>query len=83
MGSAVKWMGKGGMDMILHEEVREEVLEEQRVSSCRHHWMIETANGPTSTGICRNCREIKEFTNSLSEIERDFHDLQPAGRIDQ
>lgn len=69
--------------MILHEEVREEVLEEQLVSSCRHHWMIETANGPTSTGTCRNCREIKEFANSVSEIERDFHDLQPAGRINQ
>ena len=83
MGSAVKGWAKGGMDMILHEEVRGELLEEQQVSSCRHHWMIETANGPTSTGICRNCREIKQFTNSVSEIERDFHDLQPTGRIDQ
>ena len=69
--------------MILHEEVREEVFEAQRVITCRHHWMIEPANGPTSIGICRNCREIKEFTNSLTELDRDFPDLQPAGRIEQ
>ena len=69
--------------MILHEEVREEAFEAQRVITCRHHWMIEPANGPTSIGICRNCREIKEFTNSVAEIDRDFTDLQSAGRIDQ
>ena len=69
--------------MILHEEVREEAFEAQRVITCRHHWMIEPANGPTSIGICRNCREIKEFTNSVSELDRDFPDLQPAGRIER
>ena len=69
--------------MVLQEEVREEVLEAQQVITCRHHWMIEPANGPTSIGICRNCREIKEFTNSVAELDRDFPDLQPAGRIEQ
>jgi len=29
-----------------------------------HHWMIETANGPTSLGRCQKCRAKKEFINT-------------------
>ncbi len=32
---------------------------------CPHHWIIETANGPTSQGKCRLCREVREFSNSV------------------
>ena len=35
---------------------------------CAHHWVIEPANGPTSKGRCRRCRE-----------ERDFQNATPAG----
>ncbi len=31
---------------------------------CAHHWMIETSYGPTSIGVCRLCREEREFDNS-------------------
>lgn len=30
-----------------------------------HHWVIETANGPVSWGVCQICHEGKEFQNSI------------------
>ena len=66
--------------MVLNQEAIGEALEEQPVSSCRHHWIIETANGPTSYGVCRNCQESKLFHNSIVDLDRDLHDLQAAGR---
>lgn len=38
-------------------------LEEAPV--CRHHWVIEPANGRLSRGECRNCREVRSFENSI------------------
>ena len=76
-------MMQGGIDMVIQQEVIAEGLEEQPVSTCLHHWIIETANGPTSRGICRNCNESKLFNNSIVDLDRDFHDLQPAGRAAQ
>ena len=35
---------------------------------CRHHWIIESANGPASMGVCKICGEIKEFSNSPPEF---------------
>ena len=32
---------------------------------CCHHWDIETADGPISTGVCRKCLETREFKNSI------------------
>ncbi len=29
----------------------------------RHHWIIESANGPTSRGVCKLCGAEKEFDN--------------------
>jgi len=29
-----------------------------------HHWIIETANGPTSIGRCQKCRAKREFSNT-------------------
>jgi hypothetical protein len=34
---------------------------------CRHHWVIEPANGPTSQGECRKCGSQKTFRNILSD----------------
>lgn len=28
-----------------------------------HHWIIESANGPTSRGVCKLCGVEKEFDN--------------------
>ena len=32
---------------------------------CPHHWVIETANGPSSKGVCQICGEDREFQNSI------------------
>ena len=30
---------------------------------CRHHWLIQAADGPTSEGVCRICGETRAFKN--------------------
>ena len=30
-----------------------------------HWWIIDGADGPTSLGICRHCRQTRRFENSL------------------
>lgn len=32
--------------------------------TCVHHWIIDTANGPASLGVCEKCGDEKEFKNS-------------------
>ncbi len=34
---------------------------------CRHHWVIESASGPISRGVCRLCGTVKEFSNRLPD----------------
>ena len=41
------------------------VNEEENESECRHHWMIDSPNGPTSQGVCELCGERGEFKNSM------------------
>jgi len=36
-------------------------------TACRHYWIIETASGPTSRGVCKICGEEREFQNSWSD----------------
>tara|TARA_Y100000296_G_C5071984_1_gene205357 strand:+ start:343 stop:594 length:252 start_codon:yes stop_codon:yes gene_type:complete len=36
---------------------------------CIHHWVIETANGPTSKGVCGGCGAAKDFDNSIKMPE--------------
>ena len=35
---------------------------------CRHHWDIESPNGPKSRGICRHCGDEQEFSNTLPAL---------------
>ena len=35
---------------------------------CRHHWLIESPQGPTSMGICKLCGARKEFRNSAADF---------------
>ena len=37
----------------------------QESLDCRHHWIIEPANGRYSRGECRNCHEVRSFENSI------------------
>lgn len=39
--------------------------QEQAVSQCRHYWLVESPNGPTSQGVCKLCGERAEFRNSM------------------
>ena len=32
---------------------------------CVHHWQIDIANGPVSRGVCKLCKEVKDFENSV------------------
>ena len=42
-------------------EVEETTAE--TVSECRHHWVIQPADGPVSNGACQICGETREFKN--------------------
>jgi hypothetical protein len=37
-------------------------------STCRHHWIIEAPEGPTSKGVCKLCGEKKTFDNIVEEL---------------
>ena len=37
--------------------------DEPAVSTCRHHWVIQPADGPVSNGVCQVCGETREFKN--------------------
>ena len=32
-----------------------------------HHWSIESPNGSTSKGVCKNCGARKEFSNYIED----------------
>ena len=32
-------------------------------AECCHHWVIESAEGPTSKGVCKYCGSEREFLN--------------------
>ncbi len=32
---------------------------------CKHFWEIQPANGQTSKGVCKYCKEVKEFRNYI------------------
>ena len=36
--------------------------------ACTHHWVIESANGPSSGGVCQRCGGTREFKNSAEVI---------------
>ena len=40
-----------------------ELLGEPEAPSCRHHWVIQPATGPISSGVCQICDETREFQN--------------------
>ena len=36
---------------------------------CKHHWVIESANGPESSGQCRKCGAERLFANTVQRYE--------------
>ena len=68
--------------MVVHRETARAVTEEKAVATCCHYWIIETASGPVSLGVCRNCHESREFKNSVFDMDRDIHDPLPLVKSD-
>ena len=33
-----------------------------------HHWEIAPSNGATSNGICKKCKAIQQFSNSIGAV---------------
>lgn len=44
---------------------QEATLERVEQQECVHHWIISTADGPTSQGTCKRCGMKKEFYNYI------------------
>ena len=40
-----------------------EIDSTQSAAACRHHWVIQPADGPVSNGSCQACGETREFKN--------------------
>ncbi len=45
---------------------------------CRHHWVIQPADGPVSNGSCQVCGEIREFKNYVESAT--WGDSRIAGK---
>ena len=58
--------------MLLQQDLTLTPIETEIAVTCRHYWIIEPAEGPVSQGVCQNCQEIKEFQNSIIEVEKDY-----------
>jgi hypothetical protein len=43
--------------------------------SCRHHWVIQPAEGPLSTGACQVCGAQREFKNYVESPGWDDYNL--------
>ena len=60
--------------MIVHQETPQVAREDQQAPACCHYWIIETAQGPISRGECQVCHEVRDFKNSVFDMERDSQD---------
>ena len=50
-------------DTLVEDRPEEHVAEDE----CSHYWIIEAANGPRSSGVCKFCGVKKEFLNSIPQ----------------
>ena len=62
----------GAVKIIKIAAVADQVADPQRIVSkkikketCIHHWLIEEAKKPTSTGRCKKYHAVKEFNNYI------------------
>ena len=53
--------------------------ESEPQSGCKHHWIIEIANGSVSRGVCKYCGFEKEFLNSLPDFSAMSKDSKDSG----
>ena len=69
------------------EAVEEQVAESAGIATkktkketCVHHWLIEEAKKPTSTGRCKKCHAVKEFNNYIDSRSEFTRSPKPYGR---
>lgn len=48
----------------MRDRLKESNVKPSEKDECRHYWIIESAQGPTSRGICKFCGAEREFCNS-------------------
>ena len=48
---------------IITQELEIEIQMAASLAGCRHHWVIQPADGPVSNGSCQICGESREFKN--------------------
>ena len=60
--------------MIVHEEAPLVASEAPSAPTCCHYWIIETAHGPISRGECQVCHEVRDFKNSVFDMDRESKD---------
>ncbi len=46
------------------EEAKSQANSVGAENECHHYWIIESPNGSSSRGICKFCKERREFHNS-------------------
>lgn len=51
-----------------HKTTVREKNKEAIIEACKHYWVIESAHGPESRGICKYCGETRDFSNSLPDF---------------
>ena len=49
----------------MRQRVKDKGEESKKTNGCAHFWVIESADGPTSQGICKYCGEKKGFINIM------------------
>jgi hypothetical protein len=47
---------------------------------CRHHWVIEMAQGPTSRGRCKHCKSERDFFNDPDQAVYQAAPTGPTSR---
>ena len=52
----------------MSQKVKDVSEEHVPKTECHHYWLIESAKGPASRGVCKICGAKREFLNSLPKI---------------
>lgn len=59
-------------------EAKGEIHSSMIDARCRHYWIIETPNGSSSQGVCKFCKEEREFHNSAERyVLKRRHSVEP------
>lgn len=50
---------------MIEEQIADSGINDDDLQGCQHHWVIQEADGPFSSGSCRLCGALREFKNYL------------------